>query len=117
VKFLVDKGADVHAHRKSSHRTSEHAYSPIAVLNGFTSLLIASQFGYPEIVKFLVERGADVNVPGTSSHGMSESFMCAHLNFRQRWMHQPLHCLSKGSPSGCEVPGSERCKHQCQRWV
>jgi ankyrin repeat protein len=87
VKFLVDKGADVHGYRKSSCRTSEHANSPIPGFNGFTSLLIASQLGYLEVVKFLVERGADVNAPGTSSHGMSEACMDAYTNSRIGWIH------------------------------
>jgi hypothetical protein len=64
-------------------------------------------------VKFLVEKGADVNACSMSSHGTSESIVCAHLKFRQGWIHQPLHGLSWGSPWGCEVPGWERRKPQC----
>merc|ERR1712100_873013 len=45
VKYLVEKGADVHACNNSN----------------LTALMIASGEGYLEVVKYLVEKGADVH--------------------------------------------------------
>jgi ankyrin repeat protein len=70
----------------------------ISVKDGFTSLYLASQNGYLQIVKFLVEKGATINASREFSLATSDPIMGAHLNFRQGRIHQPLRGPSKWSP-------------------
>ena len=58
VKLLIDKGADVNAHRGHYGNTYRGHYG--------SALQAASASYYPsdEIVKLLIDKGADVNAPG-----------------------------------------------------
>jgi hypothetical protein len=74
-------------------------------MDGYTSLYFASHEGHLEVVKFLVEHGADINASREFSSEASGSIIGAHLDFREGWIYQPPHGLSKWSPRGCEVSG------------
>jgi ankyrin repeat protein len=94
VKFLVKKGADVNSSCVSSHLDPSHMLTWMSAANGVTSLYSASRNGHLEVVKFMVGRGANVNASREFNSETSGSLMCTHLNFRHRWIHQPLRGLS-----------------------
>jgi ankyrin repeat protein len=81
-----------------------HVLTGISDKDGYTSVYLASQNGHLEVVKFLVEKGANINASHEFRSETSGTIMGAHLNFRERWIHQPLLGLSKWSPRDCEVP-------------
>jgi ankyrin repeat protein len=97
VKFLVQKGANINASGEFSSETSDFScvLTRISDKDGYTSLYAASLYGWFEVAKFLVEKGANHNVSCEFSSETSESAMCAHLNFRQGRIHQPLKGLSE----------------------
>jgi ankyrin repeat protein len=70
----------------------------ISEKDGYTSLYKACQYGHLEVVKFLVDKGANINASREFSSETFDPIMCAHLNFRQGWIHQPPIGLSKRLP-------------------
>jgi len=62
VKKLIDKGADIEARNE----------------DGWTPLIIASNYGYSEIVRVLIENGADANMKDERSKETALMFAVFH---------------------------------------